>query len=311
MTRLRAMLTLAAASALTGGCVAAAIPVVAGGALAREQVRKSRAAKAQKAAAEQAEVRPLLPETMATIRAAQETAAAQRAAGGTGSAGTAVARPGEDAAYTIQAYQALWTYLSARVRQSKSGATMFSVVLADTATLDAPSFVPCTGKPLAILFDLDTARGVPPVARLVAEGRALTAVPGAIEGIEAARREAVAVIFTAEGVASDAAPLAAALGRAGISGRGPGTTLFLHDPAGGVAEADRVRRQVAETYCVVALVGDALDEFSRLFDPAGDEARRRTAATETMVAPLWGAGWFLLPTPVRVAALPTQDMPKE
>ncbi len=50
---------------------------------------------------------------------------------------------------------------------------------------------------------------------------------------------------------------------------------------------------------MVALVGDQLGDFTDLFNPGGVPVPiRRNMATETMIAPLWGSGWFILPNPV-------------
>ena len=55
---------------------------------------------------------------------------------------------------------------------------------------------------------------------------------------------------------------------------------------------------------VVPRVAESLNDYSKQFEAASDAGKRQTAATETMVAPLWGAGWFILPNPVRSVATP-------
>lgn len=313
MKRLRAAVALTLLPVMAGGCVAAAIPVVAGGLIARDQLPggdKNRAAK-QKAAPPVA----VLPKTE-TGQVAM-TAIDGRAIVQTGL--KALPRPdgtvpggaagsGEAAAYSLQAYQALWNHLSAQAERRRRGEVLQSVILAPGATLDAPGYAACGSKPLAVVFDLDESadKAADPDARWrrwKGDGTdAVTATPGAVEGIEAARREGIAVIFTTRRSPESAPGVTGLLDRLGFGRFEPGRTLIL---AGGTEAAkgdEQVRQVIAAGYCVVALVGDSLDDFSKLFEAASDSSKRQTAATETMVAPLWGSGWFILPNPLRSVA---------
>ncbi len=214
---------------------------------------------------------------------------------------------GEAAAYSLQAYQALWSHISVQLAARKSGAPVQSVVLAPGATLEAPRYLPCEQRPLAIILDLDENAGQPDPAtrwrRWRGDGTdSLIAAPGAVEGIEAARREGVKVFFSSGRLQAEAPGVAALIERLGFGAYTPGVTLFLRGEAEASRSGDSVRQEIASTHCVIALVGDSLGEFSGLFDTAGNVGRRPTAVTETMVAPLWGAGWFLLPNPVRSIA---------
>jgi len=75
-------------------------------------------------------------------------------------------------------------------------------------------------------------------------------------------------------------------------------TLWLRATGASSAKDER-RWAISEKYCVIALVGDQLGDFSDLFnDKAMSFAVRRNAPTETMIATLWGNGWFVLPNPV-------------
>ncbi|MFN4097057.1 MAG: HAD family acid phosphatase [Sphingomonas sp.] len=313
MTRVRALLTLGAAGLLCGGCVAAAIPIVAGGSIAGKRILgrdKPEAAPEPVAAATPAPVEAPgdATATLATPEA-RELALRLQA-----SAAAAAPASAESAAASLQAYQSLWAYVERQVAARKAGEAVRSVVLAEGATLDAPRYVPCDAKPFAILFDLDeSAAGSDPDARFrrwIGDGSdEVSAVPGAVEGIDALRREGVQAIFTSARRPSGNNAAAAMLGKLGFGEFVPGKTLILRGGEPPIS-GDQVRRTVASSYCVVAIVGDALGDFSDTFD-AGDAARRPAAATETMVAPLWGAGWFLLPNPVRSTVTPTTELPKE
>ncbi len=220
---------------------------------------------------------------------------------------------GAQAAQSLQGFQALWQHLSAQADRRKRGEPVRSVVLAPDARLDAPGFASCGDKPLAVLFDLDESRetATDPDARWRrwrGDGTdALVAAPGAVEGVEAARREGVAALFVSARSPDSAAVVVATLSRLGFGTLEPGRTLFLR---GGDAPADATRQAVAASHCVIALVGDELSDFSALLDAAGGD-NGQNAATQTMVAPLWGAGWFLLPNPVRSTAARATNPPEE
>ena len=350
MIRLRAIAALATASLLTGGCVAAAIPVLAGGVIARGELSGDNKAPAQRRqergeapldaplATERARERMQAADPVSGIDAQSGLATAQArermriaegaaivplegvgAPGGRtvpdGAAPPLSAGAGEAAAYSLQAYQSRWTYVEAQVAARRAGTEPRAVVLAEGASLDAPRYVACGTKPLAIVFDLDeNAEGSDPQARWRrwnGDGRDLVAaVPGAVEGIEAVRREGVQAIFTSARARSGAAGVSALLAQLGFGQTEAGKTLFLRGGEPPIP-GDQMRQTIAASYCVIAIVGDSLGEFSDAFDAEGNSARRPTAATETMVAPLWGAGWFLLPNPVRSTVNPSQDTPKE
>lgn len=317
MTRLRALLTLGAAGLLCGGCVAAAIPIVAGGSIAGRQLLGSGAevpaTAPSPAASPTPDAAPASGAVADTLATPEARALAQQL-----SASVAAARDmsgsAESAARSLQAYQSLWAYVERQVAARAAGDGVRSVVLAAGASLEAPRYVPCDAKPLAILFDLDEqAQGGDPDARWrrwIGDGSdAVVAVPGAVEGVDALRREGVQALFVSGRWPRDAAGVVAVLDRLGFGRMEPGKTLLLRGGNPPVSP-DQVRQTLASSYCVVAIVGDALGDFSDALDQ-GDGTRRAAAATETMVAPLWGAGWFLLPNPVRSTAAPTTELPKE
>lgn len=317
MTRLRALLTLGAAGLLCGGCVAAAIPIVAGGSIAGRQLLGSGAevpaTAPSPAASPTPDAAPASGAVADTLATPEARALAQQL-----SASVAAARDmsgsAESAARSLQAYQSLWAYVERQVAARAAGDGVRSVVLTAGASLEAPRYVPCDAKPLAILFDLDEqAQGGDPDARWrrwIGDGSdAVVAVPGAVEGVDALRREGVQALFVSGRWPRDAAGVVAVLDRLGFGRMEPGKTLLLRGGNPPVSP-DQVRQTLASSYCVVAIVGDALGDFSDALDQ-GDGTRRAAAATETMVAPLWGAGWFLLPNPVRSTAAPTTELPKE
>lgn len=314
----RAAIALTLLPVMTGGCVAAAIPVVAGGMIARDHLPGGGD---QRGARRKTVPAPVLQKTETgevAVTAIDGRAVIQTglralpAPNGTVSNGGTTGG-GEAAAYSLQAYQALWNHLAAQAERRRRGEALQSVILAPGATLDAPGYTACDGKPLAVVFDLDesvdkAADPDAPWRRWKGDGTdAVTATPGAVEGIEAARREGISVIFTTRRSPDSTPGVIGLLDRLGFGRFEPGRTLILAGGSDAGKGDEQVRQVIAAGYCVIALVGDSLNDFSTLFETAGDATKRQTAATETMVAPLWGAGWFILPNPVRsVATTPNQ-----
>ena len=223
---------------------------------------------------------------------------------------------GEAAALSMQAYQALWNYLKVEIGYRRDKSQIRSVVLAPGSTLDNPRFETCGKRPLAVVLDVDetallnlgyeydeaTRGGAYDAARWSrweqTGAEKVAAVPGAAEALAAARREGFTVIFNSNRSAASAAQTAAALDHAGLGPAALFDTLWLRgegEPSG----KDARRQKIAQRYCVVAMAGDQLGDFSDLFNtPDAPVAARRNSVGGTLLAPLWGAGWFMLPNPV-------------
>ncbi|SEM45980.1 5'-nucleotidase, lipoprotein e(P4) family [Sphingomonas gellani] len=223
---------------------------------------------------------------------------------------------GEAAAISIQAWNALTGYVEERVRQRP----VSGVVLEEDATLAAPRFASCDRKPYAAVFDVDetvllnrgfeydAASGRPYEdarwrAYEITGGTTTVAVPGAKAGIDALRRLGVTVIFNSNRAAANVEATRVAIERAGLGPAVHGETLFLKgdDNTGSLKDARRWR--IADRYCVIAMGGDQLGDFSDLFNAPATPAARRSAAEAPAVAGLWGRGWFVLPNPVYGTAL--------
>lgn len=223
---------------------------------------------------------------------------------------------GEAAALSLQAYQALWNYLKVEIGYRRDKTQVRSVVLAPGSTLDNPRFEPCGKRPMAVVLDIDetallnlgyerdeAARGgsydAGRWARWEKTGAdKVAAVPGAAEALAAARREGFTVIFNSNRSVASAAQTAAALEHAGLGPAALFDTLWLRgegEPGG----KDARRQKIAQRFCIVAMAGDQLGDFSDLFNaPDAPVLSRRNSVGGTLLAPLWGAGWFMLPNPV-------------
>nr|WP_244923134.1 HAD family acid phosphatase [Stakelama pacifica] len=227
---------------------------------------------------------------------------------------------GEASALSQQAYAGLTDYVLDTAARHASGQPVRSAVLAPDATLAAPKWRECApGQPAAIVLDVDETT----VLNLgfesdAAAGNAYSSerwddwertggdevapVPGVAEALKSARAHGVTVIFNTNRSAGNARATEAMLDRAGLGPAVPGETLFTK--AEGEHGKDGRRRAIAARYCVIAMAGDQLGDFTDLFDsPALSVPARRAAVSSAAFAPLWGHGWFVLPNPVYGAAL--------
>ena len=218
---------------------------------------------------------------------------------------------GEAGAVSIQTYHALVDLARERAARRPSD----SVVLAEGSTLADARFVPCGDKPLAAVFDVDetvllnlglearAAAGEPTsgevLGRWAASGSpAVAPVPGAVFALDALRALGVAVILNTNRDADEAEGTAAQVVAAGLGRFVHRDTLFLRGDADAKPGKDGRRWAIAAKYCVIAMGGDQLGDFSDLFNVRGlPVPERRQAATSEWVARLWGAGWFMLPNP--------------
>ncbi|HEX8414064.1 MAG TPA: HAD family acid phosphatase [Sphingomicrobium sp.] len=314
-----------ASGSLLGGCVAAAIPPLASGMLVRKRMADKRAEVARESG-------PRVSIPMTDDKDQKWTilpgAGGLPAPDGTSpsSATTTGALPvaetrqylfgsGESAGLSLQAYQALAGYLDSVKFRRKD--TLRQVVLNDGSTLAAPYFEPCGEKPLAIVMDIDETA----ILNIGYEGNSsrrslgfddarwqrwektgaakVVAVPGSKATVDAARKAGITVIFNSNRDAAYAKETAAALDHAGLGPAVHKTTLWLKGDDGGGSGKDTRRWAISGGYCVIALVGDQLGDFSDLFnDPTLKPAARRALAQSPGIAGLWGSGWFLLPNPV-------------
>ena len=220
---------------------------------------------------------------------------------------------GEGAATSIQTYHAFRDYVLAAARSRPQ----YGAIMAEGATLARPGFVPCGDKPLAVVLDADETaiqnlgleyafarRGVDYDRdlhqRWQSEGvDQLAPMPGAVTALRAIREAGVKVIFNTNRDAQHAANTTAALNKAGLGPAVHLDTLFLRGDPPGDRDKDGRRRLIAGRYCVVAMAGDQLGDFSDLFNArALAVLERRRFAANAPFASLWGNGWFMLSNPV-------------
>ncbi|QDZ09139.1 acid phosphatase [Sphingomonas panacisoli] len=224
---------------------------------------------------------------------------------------------GEAAALSYQAYLGVIDTIIAKSSDRAVGQAVFSVVLAPGATLDAPKFESCDKKPLAVVLDIDetallnlgyeaddSQRGGPydqsRWERWEKTGAgAVAATPGMIELARVSKASGVTLVFNSNRMATNAKETEAALTGAGLGPVEHLKNLWLQGDAGTGSAKDPRRAAIAAQYCVIAMAGDQLGDFSDLFNASGlDPVARRGLAQGRAVKMLWGHGWFILPNPV-------------
>ena len=236
----------------------------------------------------------------------------------------------EAAALTRQTWRILADYVDEQVATGSRK----RVVLAPDSTLSNPHFLPCGDKPPALVLDVDETsilnlgaeyddlkanrRSFDPDAwdRWEKGGAAYVApTPGAKEALDRLRDHGVTVVFNSNRAAVNAGGAEAALNAAGLGPAKHGETLFLSGDDASGSFKDGRRRTIAAKYCVLAMAGDQLGDFSDLFatEPNGVAARRASVAYSG-IADLWGNGWFVMPNPVYGSGLqggPDDIFPKD
>lgn len=170
-------------------------------------------------------------------------------------------------------------YVLASARGAASGANLPSAVLADPVALDGRRHRCAPGEQLIAVIDLDPAGGVfvPPAIPAKEPGIAL--------GLAALRAAGVEIAWLSDLTTDQSGALRSALEQAGLDPRGQDIISLRRD--GG--EGKQVRRDnLAGIACIVAIAGDERPDF--------DERVRylRNPEAGAALEPLIGDGWFLI-----------------
>lgn len=275
-----------ALSALLSGCVAAVIPVVAAGTIARKKAAKAKA-KPQPAPENPAPENPAaeipVPVTVATAASGTQAAMAE-----------AFPQAGQiDGAYSAFLRFAL---TNAALRQT--GYAVSSVALTGSFALEHPTFLPCDELPTAVIIDLDEAHAndTDGTSSVLPKPSAID-LKGLAAGLERLRGNGVSIIWMSERPTEEQETLLDTLKDGGLV-TGDRDTLYL--TGSGDYRKQTRRIEAASKSCVIAMAGDRKSDFEELFD----YLRKPEAAYR--LDPLFDAGWFLVPTPIPPASLAAQ-----
>jgi 5'-nucleotidase (lipoprotein e(P4) family) len=225
----------------------------------------------------------------------------------------------EGAIASVQVYKALTDYVLAQVKVDPAATRMpyRQTILASQATPDMPRFDDCGNKRFAAVFDADETliwnvgsmrymaeqgKDFDPAIwdqwEKSGEGKAL-AMPGAIEALRAMRDAGITIIANTNRTTANAKGTEDTLRAAGLGEFKHGETLYLMGDDDTGSSKDARRAAIAARYCVIAMAGDQLGDFSNAFNAKGiSVADRKKLAANPAISSLWGNGWFLFSNPV-------------
>lgn len=260
------------AALLLQGCVAAAIPVVAGGALAgRSTIAKP------KAQADAPVPTPALASVAEKIEQ-QEVRAAEIAAPAI--AQPAGVEPGLMAPIRARGgFDDFLEYAFTHAALPASGELQQSAVLRDPAALDGER-IACGMEDAAVIIDLDPADGV------FAPARATSGLDGMADMLANLRANGVKIAWVSALSAIDAGAVRSTLETSMLDPQGDDTLLLMRY---GDDRKQTRRNEFAAEHCVLAIAGDAPTDFDELYEFIIDPA------DATALDALYGDGWFITP----------------
>jgi hypothetical protein len=293
---IRASLRLPVLTALllaTTGCAAAAIPVLAGGMLARQQTRDEgdgprpqpgstpvvslpAEAAPPRLRAPDEEVEPTVAQPAAPELATSEVSAELPPA----ALPAASAESGDSPFARFSAY----TVTDAK-RVLGPGTARQSVLIDPETLIPGPKPLACKSQPLAVAIDLDPGSGLfdlndPPAA-----------ASGLAEALVQVRAAGVTVFWTSSLPVAEANRLYTVLRAVGLDLDGTDRVLLSRKP--GETRQER-RLAAARDWCFIALAGDRLSDFEEAIDYLKDP----DGPTMRAMDPLRGSGWFVTPNPI-------------
>ena len=247
------------------GCVAVAVPLIAAGAIARQQLRTRDEIIAALPAANAAQL-AAVPDTRGTsVRLTNLTELPPP------SGPLAAGSPWQDfARFSLERAQTL--------AMGEDG--MSALLTRESALKFRAETRPCTAREAAVVIDLD------PATAIFAPGSPRNATPDAVSAAAQLRDSGIIVLWVSQASANDVAAIADALKNSGLDPTGKDPILLVRN----AEERKQVLREEANnTVCVVAMAGDRLSDFDEMFDYLRDERLTTTYNAEL------GAGWFLVP----------------
>lgn len=311
MSRLRLSLIALVALPLLSSCVAALLPLVAVGGLAKNQIDRTKAKRELVASgaidlagpagsvpigsdSEASGVSPVTAKTFSGQGGAFEIAEVNL----DGDAAEYISRYFQPMSPDASPYAGFAAYALKQSAKLEAGEGVKSVVLVPRVDIFKPETMGCAGKPLAVAIDLDDTTG-----RDWIEAETLYRQNGLIEVLTSLRAAEISVIWLSDQPVAASKKISAILDEAGLSQPESDDFLFLDR---GTEDRKQVRRwDAARNYCIVAMAGDDRADFDELYaylrDPDG------AVTLENM----FDNGWFLTPPPLVEATDETRPDNKE
>lgn len=268
---------LVAATTCLSGCVAALVPLAAGGALA-SSARITGGGTEESAPAHD-------PRTQRALEAVRQGSGIDEATGGTRVEvlpTNVLPAPSPDA--SAPAFGGFHDFhrAASAFAQGQDGANRKSALLAEAGGMSANTKL-CSDHPPAVLIDLDPDGGV------LDTGVAPAAAAGLAQALAFLRAQGVDVFWISEQGAGAAGDIRRILRESGLDPQRRDPILLMRYPE----DRKQTRRQdLAATHCLVAIAGDSRRDFDEMFDYLRDPN------TPTAADPLLGTRWFLTPPPL-------------
>jgi hypothetical protein len=281
-----ALLCVAAASLALSGCVAALVPIAAGGIIAKKQIDgRSRARKAE-AAMEQQAASDSTVQTSGEVLDTQPVIPQQQV---NGADTPAAMRATERLLFSNvrHPYLAMIIYALEQAERRRAGEAVRSAVLIEDVSLADPKVMECGGKQLAVIIDLDEAKDAGAPAAVNA---------GDLSVLLETLREADIRIAWLSGDNEGAVQSRIAALQLGDAPAIKNQDLILFARKGGLRKQER-RWELAKDHCVLAIAGDRNGDFDELYDYL------RKADLAIRLEAFANRGWFNLPAPTRALGL--------
>ncbi len=183
-------------------------------------------------------------------------------------------------------YAVLPAFLLTASEQGRPSGPRQSVLINQRSLATLPKFVECTDQRSALLIDLDVGDkpfdlNDPP-----------SPAPGLADHLRTIRGTGTAVVWIATLPQSADKDLAMMLKATGLDPLGIDRTLLLHRNE---ARKQQILNRAAQDWCVLAIAGDRRGDFDEVFDYLRNPDGPVALALEQHI----GAGWFLVPPPIR------------
>ncbi len=268
------------------GCVAAAVPLAAGGLLAKKQLDDNKP-KPTPAPAPSDRVPVFAPGTGPKVSLS-----------GNGTELPAAAKPGAAAVVASPApapvpvamgrssgFADFAAYAVAHAASAPVGSTRRSAVLDQSSLPGTPRMGDCGNLPPAVVIDLDPGDGSfnldnPPAP-----------AAGLAESLATIRAAGVTVLWSAGLPGTATKRLTTILMASGLDPAGTDRLLLLRK---GESRKQERRDAAQRDWCIVAIAGDRRGDFDELFDYLRDPDGPLAKALDANI----GAGWFLTPQPI-------------
>lgn len=185
-------------------------------------------------------------------------------------------------AVDYRAYDSLYSFVDAQSRRDPVQAERQSALLAAPGTL-SPQRTDCSIRPPAVLLDLDpSGQTFDPTVQNIAD-------PALPRMLSAMRQQEIEIFWISDIPAVQAGAVRETLRSSGLDE--PGRDQLLLKRRAGDRKQEQ-RKELGETHCLLAIAGDTRADFDELYLYLKDQDAAQP------LEELVGAGWFIAPLPL-------------